>query len=82
MGITFSQEPLDTLLHKAKEEGKLVFMDCYTSWCGPCKRLIIFYIPVDFFEHNHSGLYSSTRNTALSDKINEALADSDTVKPS
>lgn len=49
MGITFSQEPLDTLLHKAKEEGKLVFMDCYTSWCGPCKRLIIFYIPVDFF---------------------------------
>lgn len=32
--LTFQQA-----LDKAKEEGKLVFIDCYTSWCGPCKRL-------------------------------------------
>lgn len=38
-GVTFSQEPLDTLFARAKKEGKLVFMDCYTSWCGPCKML-------------------------------------------
>lgn len=38
-GIMFSQEPLDTVFVKAKKEGKLVFMDCYTSWCGPCKML-------------------------------------------
>ena len=24
---------------KAEQEKKLVFMDCYTTWCGPCKRL-------------------------------------------
>ncbi|MDE6377935.1 MAG: thioredoxin family protein, partial [Duncaniella sp.] len=24
---------------KAKAEGKLVFLDCYTSWCGPCKMM-------------------------------------------
>ena len=24
-------------LEKAKGEGKMVFIDCYTSWCGPCK---------------------------------------------
>lgn len=29
------QEALDL----ARKEGKLVFMDCYTSWCGPCRRL-------------------------------------------
>jgi len=23
----------------AKAQNKLVFMDCYTSWCGPCKNL-------------------------------------------
>ena len=23
----------------AKQENKLVFMDCYTSWCGPCKMM-------------------------------------------
>ena len=38
-GIAFSQEPFDTVLAKAKKEGKLVFIDCYTSWCGPCKML-------------------------------------------
>ena len=26
-------------LEAAKVENKLVFMDCYTSWCGPCKRM-------------------------------------------
>lgn len=27
------------VLQKAKKEKKMIFMDCYTSWCGPCKRL-------------------------------------------
>lgn len=27
------------VLKKAKKEKKMIFMDCYTSWCGPCKRL-------------------------------------------
>lgn len=26
-------------LSKARAEGKLVFVDCYTSWCRPCKQL-------------------------------------------
>lgn len=24
---------------KAKAENKLIFLDCYTSWCGPCKMM-------------------------------------------
>lgn len=27
------------MLEQAKKENKLIFMDCYTSWCGPCKML-------------------------------------------
>jgi thiol-disulfide isomerase/thioredoxin len=27
------------ILSKAKTEGKFVFIDCYTTWCGPCKRM-------------------------------------------
>jgi thiol:disulfide interchange protein len=39
-GIEFDHEiTFQAALDKAKKEGKLVFMDCYTSWCGPCKRL-------------------------------------------
>jgi thiol-disulfide isomerase/thioredoxin len=27
------------LLAKAKQENKLLFVDAYTAWCGPCKKL-------------------------------------------
>ena len=38
-GIAFTSVTFNELLAKAKEEGKLVFIDGYTSWCGPCKML-------------------------------------------
>ena len=33
----FQELSLEKALEKAKGEGKMVFIDCYTSWCGPCK---------------------------------------------
>jgi thiol-disulfide isomerase/thioredoxin len=39
-GIDFNHNiAFQDALDRAKKEGKLVFIDCYTSWCGPCKRL-------------------------------------------
>lgn len=38
-GIEFFHGTLDEAFRKAKAEEKLVFMDCFTSWCGPCKRM-------------------------------------------
>ncbi|WP_455510987.1 thioredoxin family protein [Butyricimonas paravirosa] len=39
-GIYWEQDSsFESLLLKAKIEGKLIFMDCYTSWCGPCKQM-------------------------------------------
>ena len=39
-GQTMFQElTLKDGLAKAKEEGKFVFVDCYTSWCGPCRLM-------------------------------------------
>ena len=32
-------KPWKEILQLAKKENKLIFMDCYTSWCGPCKAL-------------------------------------------
>ena len=30
---------LQSALAKAKQTNKLLFVDCYTSWCGPCKYM-------------------------------------------
>ncbi|MCX6199871.1 MAG: thioredoxin domain-containing protein [Bacteroidetes bacterium] len=39
-GIEFIHDkPFKEILEMAKAQNKLVFMDCYTAWCGPCKRL-------------------------------------------
>lgn len=36
-GIRFESGSYEEALKKAKSERKLIFMDCYTTWCGPCK---------------------------------------------
>ena len=39
-GIRFiDNEPWEKVLKKAKKQHKPIFVDCYTSWCGPCKQL-------------------------------------------
>lgn len=38
-GINFQHLTLEEALQKAKAENKLVFIDFYTEWCGPCKIL-------------------------------------------
>lgn len=38
-GIQFEHGTWNESLAKAEKEGKLVFLDAYTTWCGPCKLL-------------------------------------------
>ncbi|MDE5422726.1 thioredoxin domain-containing protein [Ancylomarina sp. DW003] len=38
-GIEFEHGTFVEALAKAKKENKMVFMDCYTKWCGPCKKM-------------------------------------------
>jgi thioredoxin 1 len=38
-GISFFDGSWAEALKLAKEENKLVFLDIYATWCGPCKRL-------------------------------------------
>ena len=56
-GINFEKNiSLTAALAKAKKENKLVFIDCYTSWCGPCKELAQNIFPLkevgDFYNKN------------------------------
>ncbi|MFY1047657.1 thioredoxin family protein [Chryseobacterium sp. GP-SGM7] len=38
-GIKFDQSSFKDLLARAKKEKKLVFIDAYAVWCGPCKMM-------------------------------------------
>lgn len=38
-GVQFIEDDWNTALKKAKDQNKLVFLDIYTTWCGPCKML-------------------------------------------
>lgn len=56
-GINFEQtKEWKKIVKKAKKEKKLIFMDCYTSWCGPCKMLAMHVFTedkvADFFNTN------------------------------
>lgn len=55
--INFQEDPaFKSVLKQAKKESKYIFMDCYTTWCGPCKMLarnVFTKAPVaDFFNEN------------------------------
>jgi thioredoxin-related protein len=38
-GIKFEESNFKTILEKAKKENKLIFLDAFTTWCGPCKLM-------------------------------------------
>lgn len=43
----FQDLTLEKALEKAKAENKYVFVDCYTSWCGPCKMMAEKILPLE-----------------------------------
>lgn len=38
-GIVFKKRSFEDAKKVARKEGKLIFIDAYTDWCGPCKRM-------------------------------------------
>lgn len=55
-GIKFEDSNFTTILAKAKKENKLIFIDAYASWCGPCKLMVKNIFPLktvgDYYNSN------------------------------
>lgn len=59
-GISFEHSTFKEVLAKAKAEKKLVFMDCFTTWCGPCKMMAR-----DIFPQQHVGDYMNANFVSI-----------------
>jgi len=44
-GIHFEEGDWQTVKAKAAKENKLIYLDIYTTWCGPCKMMAAKYFP-------------------------------------
>ena len=44
-GIKFEQGNWKEVIALAKKENKLIYLDVYTTWCGPCKMMAKKYFP-------------------------------------
>ena len=61
-GIKFRSDSFDSLLEKAKVEGKPIFLDFYTKWCMPCK-----WMDQDVFSHRN--VYEYYNDNIISIKV-------------
>lgn len=55
-GIDFKPVPFSEALRMAKTQHKMLFVDCYTSWCGPCR-----YMADSIFTRKETGDYFNKR---------------------
>jgi len=69
------------ILAKAKAENKYIFVDCFTTWCGPCKQMSakVFPLPVVGDFYNAKFINVKVQLDTLKDKAGKIL-DNEEVK--
>jgi thioredoxin-related protein len=60
---------------KAKAEHKFIFMDCYTTWCGPCK-----FMDSQTFPQKEVGEYFNSHFISVRVQMDRTNRDNDTVR--
>ncbi|MFY0255508.1 thioredoxin family protein [Chitinophaga sp. 30R24] len=60
---------------KAKAENKFIFMDCFTTWCGPCKLMVQLVFPQDT-----TGTFFNEHFINVKMQMDKAAADNPDVK--
>jgi thioredoxin-related protein len=60
---------------KAKAENKYIFMDCFTTWCGPCK-----YMSTVIFPQGEAGDFFNDKFVNIEVQLDTTAKDNDQVK--
>jgi dipeptidyl aminopeptidase/acylaminoacyl peptidase/thioredoxin-related protein len=60
---------------KAKEENKFIFLDLYTTWCGPCKQM-----ENQVYVNNAVGNYFNAHFLSIKVQMDQTKSDDDGVK--
>jgi thioredoxin-related protein len=60
---------------KAKAENKYIFMDCFTTWCGPCR-----YMRTVIFPQGEAGDYFNDKFVNIEVQLDTTSKDNDQVK--
>lgn len=73
-GICFERDTMwKKVLKKAKQERKLVFVDCYTSWCIPCKKMAMEVFVLDSVGSYFNKHFVSVKYDIEKDSVGAAL---------
>ena len=60
---------------KAKAENKYIFMDCFTTWCGPCR-----FMSTTIFPQQESGAYVNDKFISVAVQLDTTAKDADDIK--
>lgn len=63
------------ILAKAKKENKFIIMDCFTTWCGPCK-----YMDKNIFSQKEAGDFFNANYLNVKVQFDSTANDNDEVK--
>ena len=65
----------ETILKRAKAENKYIFVDCFTTWCGPCT-----YMSAQIFPLKEVGEFYNTKFLNLKLQFDTTQSDNEDVK--
>jgi thioredoxin-related protein len=75
-GIVFERDlHWQQVKEKAKAENKYIFVDCFTTWCGPCKKM-----DADVYAKDSVGDYMNAKFISLKLQLDTSKQDNDHIK--
>lgn len=75
-GIAFQQElNWNQIIEKAKTTNKYIFIDCYASWCGPCKKM-----DSEVYTNDTIGTYFNNNFISVKYQLDTARSDDSNIK--